>query len=122
LNEAWFKDYSNQRIVNSFLFNYIKIQDKLGANLFRKLLFYLREINSENMAMIDILHRLEKLEIIQSVADWDRLREIRNVIEREDSSDIEECLENIGLALSGYAQIKRFYANIKQYAQLKGIV
>ena len=46
LNEAWFKDYSNQRIVNSFLFNYIKIQDKLGANLFRKLLFSLREINN----------------------------------------------------------------------------
>lgn len=31
LNETWLKDYSNQRIVNSFLFNYIKIQDKLGV-------------------------------------------------------------------------------------------
>jgi hypothetical protein len=122
LNEAWFKDYSNQRIVNSFLFNYIKIQDKLGANLFRKLLFSLREINNENMAMIDILNRLEKLEIIESVADWDRLREIRNVIAHEYPSNIEERLENIGLALSGYVQIKRFYANIQQYAQLKGIV
>ena len=122
MNEAWFKDYSNQRIVNSFLFNYIKIQDKLGANLFRKLLFSLREINNENMAMIDILNRLEKLEIIESVADWDRLREIRNVIAHEYPSNIEERLENIGLALSGYVQIKRFYANIQQYAQLKGIV
>ena len=75
MDEAWFKDYSNQRIVNSFLFNYIKIHDGLEVNLFRKLLFSLREINSENMVMIDILNRLEKLEIIQSVADWDRLRE-----------------------------------------------
>ena len=122
LDEAWFKDYSNQRIVNSFLFNYIKIHDRLEVNLFRKLLFSLREINSENMVMIDILNRLEKLEIIQSVADWDRLREIRNVIAHEYPSNIEERLENIGLALSGYAQIKRFYANIKQYTQLKGIV
>ena len=122
MNEAWFKDYSNQRIVNSFLFNYIKIHDGLEVNLFRKLLFSLREINSENMAMIDILNRLEKLEIIQSVADWDRLREIRNVIAHEYPSNIEERLENIGLALSGYVQIKRFYANIQQYAQLKGIV
>ena len=122
LNEAWFKDYSNQRIVNSFLFNYIKIQDKLGASLFRKLLFSLREINNENLSMIDILNLLEKLEIIQSVAEWDRLREIRNVIAHEYSSDIEERLENMALALSGYEQIKRLYANIKQYAQLKGVM
>ncbi len=40
LSEPWLSNYSNQRIVNSFLFNYIKIQDKLGASLFRKLLFF----------------------------------------------------------------------------------
>ena len=122
LNEAWLKDYSNQRIVNSFLFNYIKIQDKLGAGLFRKLLFSLREINNENQPMIDILNRLEKLEIIPSVAVWDRLREIRNVIAHEYPSEIEERLENIALALSGYDQIKLLFANLKQYAQLKQVM
>jgi hypothetical protein len=122
LNAAWFKDYSNQRIVNSFLFNYSKIQDKLGASLFRKLLFSLREINNENLSMIDILNLLEKLEIIPSVAAWDRLREIRNVIAHEYPSDIEERLENIALALSGYEQLKKLYANLKCYAQLKGVM
>lgn len=122
LNEAWLKDYSNQRIVNSFLFNYIKIQDKLGASLFRKLLFSLREINNENLPMIDILNLLEKLEIIPSVEAWDRLREIRNVIAHEYPSEIEERLENIALALSGYEQIKLLYANLKKYAQLKQVI
>jgi len=122
LNETWLKDYSNQRIVNSFLFNYIKIQDKLGASLFRKLLFSLREINNENLPMIDILNLLEKLEIIPSVEAWDRLREIRNVIAHEYPSEIEERLENIALALSGYEQIKLLYANLKQYAQLKQVM
>jgi hypothetical protein len=32
---AWFDDYDNQRIINSFLFNYIKIQDKIGSKLFK---------------------------------------------------------------------------------------
>jgi hypothetical protein len=122
LNAAWFKDYSNQRIVNSFLFNYIKIQDKLGASLFRKLLFSLREINNENLSMIDILNLLEKLEIIPSVAAWDQLREIRNVIAHEYPSNIEERLENIALALSGYEQLKKLYANLKCYAQQKGVM
>ena len=122
LNESWLKDYSNQRIVNSFLFNYIKIQDKLGASLFRKLLFSLREVNNENLPMIDILNLLEKLEIIPSASMWDRLREIRNAIAHEYPLEIEERLENIALALSGYDQLKDLYANIKQYAQLKQVM
>ncbi|MDP2071929.1 hypothetical protein [Methylotenera sp.] len=122
LNESWLKDYSNQRIVNSFLFNYIKIQDKLGASLFRKLLFSLREINNENLPMIDMLNLLEKLEIIPSILMWDKLREIRNAIAHEYPLEIEERLENIALALSGFNQLKDLYANIKQYAQLKQVM
>ena len=119
LDASWLEDYSNQRIVNRFLINYIKIQDKLGASLFRKLLFSLREINNENLPMIDILNLLEKLEIIPSVASWDRLREIRNVITHEYPAETEERLENIALALSGYEQMKLLYANIKKYVQMK---
>ncbi|MDP2230732.1 hypothetical protein [Methylotenera sp.] len=122
LNESWLKDYSNQRIVNSFLFNYIKIQDKLGASLFRKLLFSLHEINNENLPMIDMLNLLEKLEIIPSILMWDKLREIRNAIAHEYPLEIEERLENIALALSGFNQLKDLYANIKQYAQLKQVM
>lgn len=122
LSAAWLGDYSNQRVVNSFLFNYIKIQDKLGASLFRKLLFSLREIDNENLPMIDILNLLEKLEIIESVQQWDQLREIRNVIAHEYPSDIEERLENIALALRGYEQLKSLFANIKQYARFKDVL
>jgi len=122
LSAAWLGNYSNQRVVNSFLFNYIKIQDKLGAGLFRKLLFSLREIDNENIPMIDILNLLEKLEIIASVQEWDQLREIRNAIAHEYPSDIEERLENIALALRGYEQLKSLFANIRQYARLKGLL
>ena len=122
MSAAWLGDYTNQRIVNSFLFNHIKIQDKLGTSLFRKLLFALREIDNENLSMIDILNLLEKLEIIGSVKQWDQLREIRNVIAHEYPSDFEERLENIALALRGFEQLKSLFANIKHYAQLKGVV
>jgi len=122
LSAAWLANYSNQRVVNSFLFNYIKIQDKLGASLFRKLLLSLREIDNESLPMIDILNRLEKLEIIESVQEWDKLREIRNIIAHEYPSDIEEQLENIELALRGYEQLKSLFSNISQYARLKDLL
>ena len=122
IDSAWLDDYANQRIVNSFLFNYIKIQDKFGAGLFRKLLVALREIDHENVPMIDILHLLEKLEIIDSTEAWDRLREICNVIAHEYPSDVSERLENLALALRGYVQLKGLYANVKRYAESKGVL
>ena len=80
----------------------------------------MREIDNENLSMIDILNLLEKLDIIKSVNEWDQLREIRNIIAHEYPSDIEERLENIALALNGFAQLKKLFSHIKQYAQQKG--
>lgn len=111
----WLKLYDNQRVVNSFLFNYIKIQDKLGAKLFRNLLFSLREIEDPAMPMIDILNRMEKLNIIDDAKTWDKLREIRNSITHEYPLDIAERLDNIELALAGYVLMQKFYNRIKAF-------
>ena len=121
ITKEWFEVYENQRIVNSFLFNYIKIQDKIGAKLFRSFLYSLREIVEDNMSMIDMLHRLEQLEIIESIDEWDQLREIRNVIAHEYPLDIEERLENIHLALGGFKKLHALFAAIKKQTLSKGI-
>ena len=60
IDSGFFEEYQNIRIVNSFLFSYSKIQDKIGAKLFRKVLYELKEIDDENMPMKDILNILEK--------------------------------------------------------------
>jgi len=75
-----FENFNNQRIVNSFLFNCIKIQDKIGAKLFKNFLNVLIELDDFSTPMIDVMHILEKLQILDSTEDWDKLREIRNSI------------------------------------------
>lgn len=75
LNPEFFKTLSNQRIMNSFLFNFSKYQDKIGAKLFRQILFELREIDNFALPMKDILHLLEKLGIIDSELTWEKIRE-----------------------------------------------
>jgi hypothetical protein len=112
VDPAWFADYNHQRIVNRFLFNYIKIQDKIGSKLFRLLLEHWRELDADNMTMLDMLNRLEKLRIIESVEAWDKLREIRNAIAHEYPEELKTRLENIELALAGYLQLKRIIINI----------
>ena len=120
--QEWFADYNNQRIVNSFLFNYIKIQDKIGAKLFRQVLLALREIPDGTVPMIDMLHLLEKLRIIDHCEQWDALREIRNVIAHEYPADIEERIENIKLALSGFVSLQAIYNKLKSYVQARHVL
>ncbi len=109
----FFEDYQNTRIVNSFLFNFSKLQDKIGAKLFRKTLYELKEIDSIDMPMIDILNLLEKLNILDDKTKWDELREIRNSIAHEYPFDIQERVENIQLALYGYEELKQIYLKLK---------
>lgn len=114
----FFDNYSNTRIVNSFLFNYSKIQDKIGAKLFRKVLYVEKEIDNDNLPMKDILNVLEKLQIIENVYEWDRVREIRNNLSHEYPYSVDERIENIELAMEGYEMLKKIYENIKKYCSL----
>ena len=113
---ALFTDYEKQRIVNSFLFNYRKIQDKIGAKLFKSVLFELREIDDDAIRMKDILNRLEKLGLIEGASQWDAWREIRNAIAHKYPLDMEERLENISMAMNGYVSLKQMYANLRRAA------
>ena len=112
IDEHFFQEYSSVRVVNSFLFNYSKIQDKIGAKLFKKFLYTINEIDSLDIPMLDVLNILEKLNILKR-DDWERLREIRNSIAHEYPYNIQERIENIVMALEGYKSLKQIYKNIK---------
>jgi hypothetical protein len=115
ITEKFFEDYKNTRIVNSFLFNFSKLQDKIGAKLLKKTLYELKEIDSFSIGMIDVLNLLEKLEIVEDATDWDNLREIRNILAHEYPLDIDERVENIQLALDGYQNLKKIYNRLKAF-------
>jgi hypothetical protein len=112
LNESFFEEYNSVRIVNSFLFNYSKIQDKIGAKLFRKFLYVVSEIDNIDLPMIDVLNTLEKIEILNR-EDWEKLRAIRNSLAHEYPFNTQERIENIKSALEGYEMLKQIYKKIK---------
>jgi len=113
IDENFFKEYDNTRIVNSFLFTFSRLQDKIGAKLFKKMLYELKEIDDIATPMIDVLNLLEKLQIIKSKSDWDELRELRNTLAHEYPFALQERVENIALALDGYKLLKEIYNNLK---------
>jgi hypothetical protein len=121
INETLFANYPEQRLVNSFLFNFQKIQDRIGAKLFKRVLYILKETDDFSLPMVDVLHILEKLDILENMDDWERLRELRNALSHEYPLDIQERVENIGLALTGYEKLRKIYFRLKQYCLAKGL-
>ena len=109
INNTFFNDYNNTRIVNSFLFNFSKLQDKIGSKLFKQVLYELKEIDTFSLTMIDVLHKLEMLNILDSAEQWEKLRETRNILAHEYPFDSEERIENIVLAMEGFIELQNIY-------------
>lgn len=87
------------KIPSSFIdqlnFRFSKLQDTTGESLFRFLLIISQE-NVKKMTFLDILNRLEELELIDK-EEWIELREIRNEVAHEYSFNQEEVVDNINL-------------------------
>jgi hypothetical protein len=117
-----FENKEHKRIINSFLYTYTKLQDNIGAKLFKEVLFELKEIESKHLPMLDILHKLEKLNIIYDIQNWDVLREIRNELTHEYELNPTLKKENIKKAIWGYNELKKIYQNIKAYLKQKNLL
>ncbi|SMN01007.1 hypothetical protein SPONN_2085 [uncultured Candidatus Thioglobus sp.] len=101
--------------IDQFLFRFSKLQDAIGEKLFKTILLYLEE-KIENKPFIDILNKLEKLELLNDVVAWKELREDRNNLAHNYDDEPEETSEVINklyskkdLLISIYQQIKSYY-------------
>ncbi len=113
INADFFADYSNVRIVNSFLFNFNKLQDRIGAKLLKAVLYELKEIDTDAVPMLDVLHLLERLEIIDSTEAWDQLREVRNAIAHDYPVVLHERIAAIQLIRDSYPILKTIYQRLR---------
>lgn len=122
LNEVFFTTLDKQRLLNSFLFNFSKLQDKIGAKLFRQVLIELKEIEDESAPMRDILNILERLEIVKSAAQWDKIREIRNSLAHDYPNSLSEKISSVRLALEGYQMLKEIFLQLRNYSNEKQLL
>lgn len=112
LDENIFNNFETIKTIDTFIYRFSKIQDYMGEKLFPSVLILLGEYKSF-MAFRDTLNKLERLEIIPSVAKWMEFRESRNTLTHEYPDNEDEITEGIKLALIAYNEIKYIYDNIK---------
>lgn len=107
-NKRDFEDIEKIKAIDSFIYRFSKIQDKMGDKLFPTVLRELQEYKS-GMALIDILNKLEKLELLKSSDEWIDYRKLRNTLTHEYTDNSDEVLEAINLSIKVYEEMKKIY-------------
>ena len=76
----------------------------------------------DNMSLIDILDKLEKLEIINDADHWINYRTIRNKLTHEYPNNQDEVIEGIRLAILYFEEISDMLDKIMSYVDEKSLV
>ena len=111
-----FEDFEKIKTVDAFIFRFIKTQDLIGEKLFKE---YLDKVGDykDSMSMLDILNKLEKLEIIPSATDWMVFRSLRNSLTHEYPDNEDETIQGIKLALDVFNEMESIFQTIMKRVQ-----
>ncbi len=114
-------DFETVKVIDTFIFRFIKLQDYLGQKLFRRFLEEIGELY-ENMSFIDVLDKLEKLEMISSSEEWIEIRRLRNKLTYEYLDETEEMKEKIKMAMNKIPTLEKTIKNIEKYLKERKII
>ncbi|WP_457636081.1 HepT-like ribonuclease domain-containing protein [Persephonella sp.] len=114
-------DFETVKVIDTFIFRFIKLQDYLGQKLFKR---FLEEIGEfyEDMSFIDVLDKLEKLGVISSSEEWIEIRRLRNKLTHEYPDEIEEMKEEIKTAMDKIPILEITIENLEHYLKNRKII
>lgn len=84
--------YSTLASAELLLSRFAKLQDLLGAKIFRLVLGLTDEPVAPTATFIDVLHHLERIGALPSATRWRALRELRNTLAHDYPDDPEAAL------------------------------
>ena len=101
-----FQAFSQQEIehIDQFIYRFTKMQDSLGLRLIPGIYAWL-ENDTSPKPFLDILNRLEKLGIIDSVDNWQFFRNLRNNLAHDYPESLVQTVETLSLL---YDEIDKF--------------
>lgn len=89
------------------------MQDAIGQRLFKAILLFLQE-DVEGLPFVDVLSKLEKLSLIESSAQWQMLREVRNEIAHQYDDAPELAAQALNAIFDSKALLESIYLGLKE--------
>jgi len=98
--------------LNALIFRFSKLQDLIGAKIFRNYLEY-TGYNTADKSFFDILKEIEKENIVD-IDTWDELRELRNKIAHEYPQEVDEMIESVNLFIEKASSLIEITKKLEQ--------
>jgi hypothetical protein len=123
LNRERFVDMSTGKraFIDQYIFRFAKLQDLTGQKLFRETLEVLGE-DATQLAFLDVFHRLEQLNIISGLDDWQMLREIRSDVAHEYPLMLQETIDSVNAILDKKEILISFFTSVDEFLRKKGLI
>jgi hypothetical protein len=116
LTESIFSQISPLELAlfDQLIYRFSKLQDSMGSRLFKQLLELLEE-DIAGLPFLDILHKMEKLHLLDNSKDWIILRQTRNTISHEYPFYKEVQMEELNLLPSEIEKLSAIWNKLKIY-------
>jgi hypothetical protein len=116
LTETSFSQISSleMALFDQLIYRFSKLQDSMGSRLFKQLLDALEE-DISGLPFIDILHKMEKLKLLDQARDWIVLRQTRNTISHEYPFFKEIQIEELNLLPEQVERLVSIWLKLKEF-------
>ena len=110
------EDFETIKTIDAFVYRFLKLQDYMGQKLFKNFLTSLGE-DCDNLSFVDILDKLEKLNIIPSTDEWIQIRKLRNKLTHEYPDNISLVKDEIIIAIEKIRNFEEVLRSISSYVK-----
>lgn len=102
-------------LFDQLIYRFSKLQDSMGGRLFKQILEALQE-ETDGLPFIDILSKLEKLNLLDDAKSWIALRQIRNSISHEYPFFKEIQIQKLNLLPIAVQRLSNIWQNLKVFS------
>ena len=103
-------------LFDQLIYRFSKLQDSMGTRLFKQLLESLEE-DFSGLPFIDILNKMEKLNLLENAKDWVKLRQTRNNVSHEYPFFKEVQIEALNFLPGEVLKLEQIWKKLEAYTQ-----
>lgn len=101
-------------LFDQLIYRFSKLQDSMGTRLFKQILELLEE-DISGLPFLDILYKLENLNLLESAKDWITLRQTRNTVSHEYPFYMEIQVEELNLLPEEVMKLASIWMKLNEY-------
>ncbi|MDD2768297.1 MAG: hypothetical protein PHT19_06160 [Methylococcus sp.] len=99
--------------LDQFAYRFAKLQDVMGAHLFRRFALDVPREPVESRPMLDILNLLERYRYLPSADRWQEIREVRSQIAHEYALNPDELAATLEIAFEMVGEMSAILATLQ---------